>query len=116
MVRYIISASTFNYDTGKSEKKIIYTMDGKSVADVRKKILKKNNKVGFDFSIYDPNEYTSDPYTVKYNGKWTTLGVKKGECHIYFNGIFWFTYNEKTKVAKKYKLNKDGTINGERKW
>lgn len=113
MKKYIVTISDY---TGKSEKRTIHAIEGKSVADVRKKILKKINKKGVDFTVYDPNEYTTDPYNVKHNGKWMTLGVKKGECHIYNNGIFWYTYNEKTKAAKKYKLNNDGSINGIRKW
>ena len=116
MAMYVVSVSKFDYDKGKVTEKYIQTMEGKSVADVRKKLLRKNSEPGLEFSIYDPTEYTKDPYTVKYNGKLITLGVKKGECHIYLNGIFWFTYNEKTKVAKKYKLNKDGSLNGTRKW
>lgn len=113
---YIVSISKWNYDKGKIDEKKIITMAGKSVAEIRKSLLKKYNEIGIDFSIYDPAEMTNDPYTVKYNGKLIVLGVKKGECHIYYNGIFWFTYDERTKVARKYKLNKDGSLNGMRKW
>lgn len=116
--KYNVSVSVWDYDKGKVITKDIFSLNGYdlSVAKIRKDLLKKYNKVGTQFTIYDALEPTNDPYTVKWKGKWVTLGVNKGECTIYYNGIFWITYNEKTKKFKKYKLNKDGTINGERKF
>lgn len=113
---YNVSVSIWDFYKGEIGTKHLLTIKGKSVADVRRKVLKEHKEVGTNFTIYDPSEFTTDPVTVKWKGKTVILGVDKGKCYIYDNGIFWFTYNKKTKVFRKYKIRQDGTLSGMRKW
>ena len=112
---YTVAVSKWDFSKGKSVDKKILTIDGKSVAEVRKKILNKalkkySDPVGFDFNIYNPTEHTNDPVMTKFNGKWVTLGVEKGHGHIYANGIVWIT------PKHRYKLDKNGKIIGQSGW